>query len=110
MDKFKRDIENFLLNPISKEQNDEYWTVIAKGIILLFKYKYCFNNINEYINEYKKIRSGIIASNNSIEVEDLSDELWAILIQAYPMPNFWESTLEDFKVHNNFKKYFQLIE
>ena len=110
MEKWKEEIENFLLNQNIKAHDDDYWLNVVKGIILLFKYKEHFTDNDHYIKEFLKIREVILNNNGDPLTEDLTDELWAVLIKSYPMPNFWTASLEDFKQHDNFKPYFQMLD
>lgn len=108
MEKFTTEVKQFLLNISLNNFEDNYWLYVVNGIELLFKFKGSFTNKKDLLNEYLKARDEALKNTNNRYIEEVSDELWAVLINAYPMPDFWNSTLKDFKEHINFKKYFEM--
>jgi hypothetical protein len=58
---------------------------------------------------FLRIRNELLATHPGRFAEDLIDELNAVLIHGYPMPDFWSSPMSDFRGHVNFKRYFDLL-
>lgn len=90
---------------------EDFMAQRAKGIILLFELKLHFKGLSSMLVLFREARGRIYDKMScSIRQEDLIDELEAILIGDYPMPDFWTSNLEDFKSHINFKDDFDCLD
>jgi len=85
----------------------EYWATVGKGITLLFKIKPLFSNKEDLKDYFIETKGKILKVNPDPFNEEILDEMEAIIIKAYPMPDFWEATLDDFKKHNNFQDVFE---
>lgn len=66
-----------------------------------------FDNRQAYLDAYIEARNLALGMTDDRYTEDISDELWAVIITYYPMPDFWNSDLEDFKKHSSFKQHFK---
>lgn len=107
----KQRIWNYLES--SKEVHD-YSTLFkrkrAEGLLLLFDLKSNFQSISEMTRAFYEIKNFINDTRQiSTFQEDLLDELEAILIANYPMPDFWTSSIEDFKHHKGFMDDFDAL-
>lgn len=107
---FQKDIVNFVNSIRVENYDDEYWIAVVEGIEILFKYKSSFFRVEEFIQEFMQAREIINEHNESMYKNDIMDELNAVLITYYPMPDFWKSTIDDFRKHSNFKKYFDKLD
>lgn len=100
---FKDELSDFILNRNLKiSDQKDYWENISRAIELLFKFRDEFDGQGLLV-EFLKVREQILQKIVDDKIEDFIDDINAILIRYYPMPDFWTSTVEDFKNHPNFK-------
>jgi hypothetical protein len=82
----------------------------AEGIHLLFELKSNFQSIEEMKSDFYTVKNSIYKTHQvTLIQEDLLDEMEAILIDYYPMPDFWTSNIEDFKQHKSFSEDFETL-
>jgi hypothetical protein len=111
MKEFIDEIRDFLLSGHNvNKYGDEYWVKVVRGLKILFEFKKNMGSKNALIGAYMEVRNEILVPGVHPFIEDLSDELLAILIGSYPMPDFWTSSLDDFRSHKSFKKYFDILD
>lgn len=104
MDNFQIELAHFLRKIFTDRVDDNsYWKKVIEGIELLLKYRNSYTDKQLFINKYVEVRNGVVEEKKDRLTEEISDELWAILINAYPMPDFWICTLDDFKSHPSFR-------
>ena len=83
----------------------DYWIYLTKVIEVLFDIKKSENSKEYFFSLLSDIKETSNQQNFNQVKQDFIDEIEAILIQYYPMPNFWECSLDDFKNHPNFINY-----
>jgi len=82
-----------------------YWKQVLTGVKGLMDYRDILQNkdkLTEYFLEAKRV---MLEGPVTPIQEDLLDELEAVLINWYPMNDFWTSTFKEFVAHRAFRDY-----
>ena len=103
-------LKEFILAQDNASHDDKYWLSVIKGLKYLFLLKDSIKDKEALMNSFYKLKEEILNETNNPFIEDLIDELNAILIHYYPMPDFWNSTIYEFRSHVNFERYFNLLD
>jgi|SRR6266481_6391306 len=104
------ELKKFILTRHLTSYDDAYWLSVAKGLQYLFVLRDIANDKELVMTSFYSLKEEVLGAASDPFVEDLIDELNAILIHYYPMPDFWTSTIDDFKLHVNFERYFKLLD
>ncbi len=99
-------LKQFILAQDNAAYDDKYWSSVIQGLEHLFLLKEIEPDKQSFMVNFYELRVSVLDETDNRFIEDLVDELNAILIRDYPMPDFWSSTILDFKTHVNFKKHF----
>lgn len=103
---FNLEMRELILNAQLDHYGEKYWTAVVQGLKLLYKYKRKIEQ-EQFKRLYEALRVEITSMGLDDIIEDLADEISAILIRWYPMPDFWIEDIEAFKKHKGFKEYFE---
>ena len=103
---FYEAMKNFIMAQKLIDYGDIYWKTVTQGVIIMMIHRDKGLSKEDMIVNYEKLRLEISEMQLTIIVNDFCDELLAVLIHAYPQPDFWTATIDDYKVHPNFKEYF----
>lgn len=104
---FQQAIQQFLLSVSIDNYGEQYWSKVAEGIALLYTYKVEFESSQAFLEVFIEARNLVLGMTDDRYIEDISDELLAVIITYYPMPDFWNSDLDTFKKHPSFKESFK---
>src|ERR1700730_1888409 len=96
------ELKKFILTRSLASYDDAYWLSVVKGLQYLFALRDAANNRELVMTSFNNLKTEVLGETDDRFIEDLIDELNAILIHYYPMPDFWTSTIDDFRLHVNF--------
>jgi len=102
----KKEIINLFYESSLQFNSPQFWESVGKGIELLFEQKEKYSSKQDLLEDFLNTKKLILETNDSIVCEDFLDELEAIIVKAYPMPDFWNDQLDDFVHHINFENMF----
>lgn len=101
-------IRQLIISVSLNDYGDDYWIAVTKGLQLLYEYKEKIE-MEKLKSLYEETRLKLAGLPLGDIVHDLSDELTAILIRWYPMPDFWTEDIDAFKKYRGFSEYFEMI-
>jgi len=82
-----------------------YWQAVIRGVQGLMALRDELNDRDRLLLAFKAAAHHFRSGASTDMQENIADELEAVLINWYPMADFWTTSFEEFCAHPNFSHY-----